>query len=284
MTGHVLVFSYFAQGAIVNNPPFPEAFTSVVIGLGAPKRYFPIKNLNRAGSLVAFLILLTGSVLVFLYGLYTTFVAYQKHGPATIDDKLVWPAIIAFILLLPGLAAGWSAYVNWKKGVALYERGFAVRDRKGFRSWHWEEVASLTAAVTRHYSSGIYTGTTHLYTLYNQRNERLVLNDVYVKVEELAKAIEECIFPLLYGRAADQYNTGLMLVFGPMAINKAGIQIGKKTYPWAEVKEVSIQQGTVKVSKKDGGWFSGSSAAVASIPNLRVLLAIIHQMVGVKTG
>jgi hypothetical protein len=40
----------------------------------------------------------------------------------------------------------------------------------------------------------------------------------------------------------------------------------------------------LKVSKKDGGWFSGASAAAASIPNLRVLLAIIHQVVGVKAG
>jgi hypothetical protein len=268
----------------MNNPPFPETFTSAVIGLGAPKRYFPIKNLNRAGSLTAFLIFLAGSALVFLYGLYATYLAYQKHGPAMIDDKLVWPVFIALILLLLGLAAGWSAYANWKRGVALYDQGFAVRDRKGILSWRWEEVASLTTAVTRHYTNGIYTGTTHLYTLYNRHNERLVLNDIYVKVEELAKAIEECIFPHLYGRAADQYNTGQMLIFGPVAVSKAGIRIGKKTYPWTEVKEVSIHQGTVKVSKKDGGWFSRASARVSAIPNLRVLLTIIHQVVGVKAG
>jgi Tfp pilus assembly protein PilZ len=268
---------------MMDTPQFPEAFASV-IGLGAPKRYFPIKNLNRAGSLTAFLIFLTGSILVFLYGLYSTYVAYQKHGPAMIADKLVWPVIIAFVLLLLGLAAGWSAYANWKRGIALYDQGFAVRDRKGILSWRWEDVAALTAAVTRHYTNGIFTGTTHLYTLYNRQNERLVLNDIYVKVEELAKAIEECIFPLLYGRAADQYNTGQMLIFGPVAVSKAGIQIGKKTYPWMDVKQVSVQRGILKVTKKDGGWFSGASAAAASIPNLRVLLAIIHQTVGAKTG
>jgi Tfp pilus assembly protein PilZ len=268
---------------MMDTPQFPEAFASV-IGLGAPKRYFPIKNLNRAGSLTAFLIFLTGSILVFLYGLYSTYVAYQKHGPAMIADKLVWPVIIAFVLLLLGLAAGWSAYANWKRGIALYDQGFAVRDRKGILSWRWEDVAALTAAVTRHYTNGIFTGTTHLYTLYNRQNERLVLNDIYVKVEELAKAIEECIFPLLYVRAADQYNTGQMLIFGPVAVSKAGIQIGKKTYPWMKVKEVSVHQGTVKISRKDGGWFSGANAAAASIPNLRVLLAIIHQVVGVKTS
>jgi hypothetical protein len=75
-----------------------------------------------------------------------------------------------------------------------------------------------------------------------------------------------------------------MLIFGPVAVSKAGIQIGKKTSPWMDVKQVSVQRGILKVAKKDGGRFSGASAAAASIPNLGVLLAIIHQTVDAKTG
>jgi fumarate reductase subunit D len=267
----------------MNNPQFPEAFTTIVIGLGAPKRYFPVKNLNRIGSLVAFFIFLIGSVLVFLYGIYDTFMAYQKYGPAMIDDKLTAPVVIAFVLFLLGLAAGWSAYASWNRGVASYERGFAIRDRKGIQIWSWEDIVSLTSAVTRHYTNGIYTGTTHVYTLFNRQNERLLINDIFVKVDELAKDIEQGIFPLLYARAASEYNAGQKLVFGPVVISKDGIQISKKTYPWTDVKDVSIHQGILKVSKKDGGWFSGASASAASIPNLRVLLTIIDQVAGLKT-
>jgi hypothetical protein len=268
----------------MNNPPFPEVFSSIAIGLGVPKHYFPVKNLNRIGSLAALFIFLGGSVLVFLYGIYDTYMAYQKHGPAMIDDKMTVPVIIAFVLFLLGLVAGWSAYANWNKGVAIYERGFAIRDRKGIQIWRWEDIVSLTAAVTRHYTNGIYTGTTHVYTLFNRQNERLVVNDAFVKVDELANGIEQSIFPLLYERAAQQYNDGQLLVFGLVAASKAGIQIGKKTYPWQDVKEVSIRQGVLKVSRKDGGWFSGASASAATIPNLRVLLTIINQVVGLKAG
>ena len=111
-----------------------------------------------------------------------------------------------------------------------------------------------------------------------------MLNDSLVKVEELAALIEEGTFPLLYEKAAQQYNTGQTLTFGPVVISKGGILVGKKTYPWQEVKEVSIQQGILKVSKKDGGWFSGASAMASTIPNLRVLLSIIDQVVGIKAG
>ena len=268
----------------MNNPQFPEAFNSMAVGLGAPRRYFPVKKIRRAGNLVLFFVLLAGAILVFLYGIYVSYTAYQNHGLALLEDSLAVPGIIAFGMFLLALAAGWSAYNNWDKGVAVYERGFAIRDRHGIQAWRWEDIVSLTAAVTRHYTNGIYTGTTHIYTLYDRQNQRLVLSDIYVKVEELAKAIQDGIFPILYERIAQQYNAGERLVFGPVAISKDGIQIGKKTYPWIEVQQVSVQRGIVKVSKKGGGWFSGASASASAIPNLNVLLNLINQVVGLKVG
>jgi hypothetical protein len=265
-------------------PQFPESLRAAVIGLGAPGGYYPVKNLKRTGNLVAFFFFIAGAILVFLYGLYVTFLAARKHGPALIDEKLPVPAMIALVLVLLGMVAAWSAYRNWNRGAAVYERGLAMRDRKGIRLWRWEEVLSMTQSITRHYMNGIYTGTTHVYTLVNRQGDRLVLNDDYIKVDQLAKAIQESIFPILYARAAQQYNAGQSLVFGPVVISKSGIQVGKKTTPWEEVQQVSIQQGILKVSKKGGGWFSGASASASVIPNLNVLLSLIHQVVGLKVG
>jgi hypothetical protein len=261
----------------------PEAYLSVT-GLGTRLAYFPARKWNRWGNLVISLILVGGALLVFLFGVYDTYTAYKLHGPAMIDDKLPGPLVIAFILFTFGLLAGWGAYVNWNKGVVACERGFAYNDRKGLQVWRWEDVVSMRSAITRHYTNGIYTGTTHVYTIINRQNQRVVLSDSLRKVEELANLIDQGIFPLLYQRAADQYNSGQQIISGPVAISKAGITIGKKTYPWEDVKEVSIQRGMLKVSRKEGGWFSGASASAASIPNLRVLLTILHQVVGIKTG
>jgi cbb3-type cytochrome oxidase subunit 3 len=261
----------------------PEAFQSV-FNMGMARRYFTVKKASRIGSLIGSVVLLGGSMVLFLYGAWEAYQAYRRHGPAMIDDKLTGPAVFAFLLFLLGLLAIWSAYANWNKGAVAYEKGFAYRDRKGIQAWRWEDLVSQTAAVTRHYTNGIYTGTTHVYTLFNREGKRLVLNDSLAKVEELAALIEAGTFPLLYEKAAQQYNTGQTLTFGPVVISKGGILVGRKTYPWQEVKEVSIQQGVLKVSKKDGGWFSGASAMASTIPNLRVLLSIIDQVVGIKAG
>lgn len=267
----------------MNNPQIPETFNSI-LGLGASRGYFPVRSLNRWGSLVIFFFFLGGAVLAFSLGFYDTYLAFQQHGPAMIDDKLTVPLVIAFILIAFGLLAGWGAYINWNKGVVAYEGGFAYTDRKGLQIWRWEDVVSMTSAIIRHYTNGIYTSTTHVYTLFNRQNQRLVLSDSISKVEELAKNIDESIFSFLYGRAADQYNAGQAVAFGPVTIGKGGIAIGKKTYPWTDVKEVSIHHGVLKVSRKEGVWFSGASAPASTIPNLRVLLSLIDQVTGVNAG
>ena len=264
----------------MNNPNIPEAFTSVM-GLGAQKQY--IKGGNRTLNLVLAVLFLGGAALLVLYGVYEAF-NWSSYGSAMVTSKLTGPLVFAGILFLLGAWAAWSTYSNWNKGLMIYDRGFAYRDRKGIQTWQWINVTSITAAITRHYTNGIYTGTTHVYTLLNNQNEKIVLNDSFKKVEDVAGIIENNVYPILYERAAQAYNSGQTLTFGLVAINKGGIQIGKKNYPWTDVKQVSINNGFVKVSKKDGGWFSGASASAAAIPNLKIMLSIINQVVGVRAG
>lgn len=266
----------------MNESQFPDAFISLVVGLGARRRFFPVKPINRVGSLVIALLLTGGSLLVFVYGLYLAYLAYQQHGLVMIESALAGPLMICLIMLVLAGVAGWAAYANWNKGAALYERGFALRDRKGLQTWRWEDILTMTTAVTRHYTNGIYTGTTHFYTLVDRKGLKLVLGDIYFKVEELAKAIQEAIYPLLYEQAAQQFNAGQTLSFGPVSVSRAGFQVGKKAYPWSEVCQVSIHQGTLKISRNGGGWFNGSSLPASIIPNLNVLLNLIHQTVGLK--
>jgi len=268
----------------VNHAPIRKGFASMKPDLGAPKRYFPIKNLYRVASLVAFFCLLGCSVVVFLEGLSVTYPAYQKHGPVMIEDLLTVPGLVAIGLFLAGLAAGFWAFLNWNKGVVVYEHGFAVHDRKGSQPWRWEEIVSLTGAVTRPLSNGISTNARHVFTLINRQKQQLVLNDVIYRVEELALLIQDATTPSLYDQARQQFNAGQQLVFGPVVISKAGMEVSRKTYPWDEVRQVSIRRGILRVSKKDGNWLSGASAPVSIIPNLNVLLNIINQVVGLKTG
>ena len=270
----------------LDNPTPPAGFTNV-IGLGLPQAVFPVKRTSKYGSLVFAVFLLGAAALLALGSLVYTFYQVNRLGPAVMERMIrdtVLPlscgALVTFGL---GLLAAWSAYSNWKKTVVVYTDGLAYSDRKGLRQARWDQIASLTSAVTKHYRNGIYTGTSHAYTVLSREGEKWVFNDSIQNVEALSNHIRQGTYPHLYEDAADAYNAGKTLQFGSVAISKAGIQLGKKSYQWDEVLHVSVRQGVLKVAKHDGGWFSGANIAVSSIPNLPVLLSIIDQVIGIRT-
>ncbi len=262
----------------------PESFSGV-FGMGTPTGFYPVSNWNRWSSLVAGLVFFFGGGLVGLFGLYTAYSQSQLYGPAVFMNNLLPYVVVAGISIILGLWGFWSAYANWNKAVALYTDGLAYNDNKGLQTWRWEEVAQFLFSITKHYTNGIYTGTTYVYTIYRADGTKLSFDNKFGKneIQKLGSAIEQSIIPIQYKRAADAYNAGNVVVFGPVSISKEGIIIGKKTYPWMDVSKVSLENGMLLVAKKDGGWFSGASASVSTIPNLSVLLSIINQVTGINT-
>jgi hypothetical protein len=266
-----------------NSTQIPEEFSSVY-GLGLPTGLFLIGSASRWVSAVFGLLLLGGAALAVVYGMYDTYVQTAKYGPAVFQRTVTPPVCIAAIMFLFGLWLALSAFVNWKKAVVLYEKGLAYNDRKGLQTWRWEEIHYFFIAITRHYYNGIPTGTTTLYTLKKPDGSQLKLDNKFSKIQVLGKFIQQNVFPLHYERLVQALKNGQSVTLGSVALSKDGITIGKKAFPWAEVEQVGIQSGFVSVKKKGGGWFSGASAPVASIPNLEAMLAVVDQVVNVKAG
>lgn len=271
-----------------SNPQVPQQF-SAVFGVGAPQTVFQPKGISRWSSLIIGLVLLGAAGLGFIFGSYMTYANYTKFGPASLNQQLqnvfLPTVLITGFLFLIAVITLWSTFTNWRKAAVVYQEALAYSDHKGVRTLRWDQISGMTSAVTKHYRNGIYVGTTHIYTVWDRQGKKLVLNDSFPKIEELANAIRINIYPFLYKAAADNYNAGRVVQFGPVTISKAdGITVQKKSYKWDEVGQVSVEQGFLKISKKGGGWFSGTGAAIAAIPNYEVLLSIINQVVGVKAG
>lgn len=261
----------------------PVAFSSLS-SLGGVVDFFPLRKGRRWASLVLALVLLIGSVGILLYGVYVANLGWRRYGAAVVGETLFWPLVFAAGLFLLSIVFAWITYANWGKAIALYQNGFAYNHPGGLQSWRWKDVAALRMAVTRHDLFGINTGATHVYSVENRNGSRLALNNAFNRVEELARVIEEKTFPSLFEQAAQQYNAGQTLTFGPVLVNKTGIQISKKNYAWGEIQPVTVRRGYLHIARKEGGLFSGAKTALASIPNLRVLLSLISQVVRVKPG
>jgi hypothetical protein len=265
----------------LKKPRIPRVFTQVK-KLGAATSFHPINGWLRWCTLfiAGFIIMIAG--LVLLVGGYDTFIAVQKHGAAMIDDVLSGPLLVAAVLFCTGLLFGLIAAASWNKGVMVHEGGIVFHDWRGTRAWRWMDVDSMNLAVTNHSLFGISIGSTHSYTLKNHQAQKLVFSDGLSQVEDLAKSIDQHVFPLLYARFSEQYNEGQVVSFGVVKVNRDGISIGSRSVQWKDVKEAALHQGVLKVLKKGDEMPGGITVSASGIPNLQVLLAMVQQMVELK--
>lgn len=259
------------------------SFFSKISGMGVPEKIYPVRKFSRYGSVILAVIGLGGAAAVFTYSLIYALDQIQKNGPAVLETILFAPLFFFIMLTLVGLISLSIAISNWKKAAVLYKNGFAYSDRKGLKSFYWDEIKSIRSEVVKRYTNGIYTGTTHRYLIENYHGVRISLDDSLMRVEELASRIRRHTFPILYQRYSQAYNSGEPVIFGPVTISRSGgISHGKKSYPWDQIAAVTVERGSVQIAKKGGGWFSGTTLLAASIPNLEVMLAIIDRVIGVK--
>jgi hypothetical protein len=194
----------------------------------------------------------------------------------------------ACILSLAGLGAlalgGWclfAAVKNWEQAVALFERGFAFAGSGGARSIPWEEVTAVWQSIVKHYTNGIYTGTSHRYTVQLSDDTRYILNDKFQAVETLGSAVQKSVTQALYPKYVAALKAGSRLEFGPLALDYNKLYAGKKELAWDEIKSIRVRGGAVSV-KKDKGWFRWANSSVPQIPNFYIFYALLKNFTAVE--
>lgn len=191
---------------------------------------------------------------------YTLFISYGLPG---------FLALLAVFHLFRGFSEGRKLYV-------VYEHGVAFRQR-GVQAWKWADIVSTQAQIIRYtYYGFIPAGTTKTYYIVHISGGYLVLNQTIAQVEQLANDIQAGVMPIRLQQAQQTYDAGQPVTFGPVLVNKEGIQLNRKMYKWEEIQSLSISNGTLSIAKKGGGFFSGASASTFEIHNLEVLLGLLQ--------
>ncbi|MCC6187424.1 MAG: hypothetical protein IT318_00200 [Anaerolineales bacterium] len=259
----------------------PSPFQSV-IGLGPFKSEFSSKGRGRWVNVVFGLLLVgTGPALVLLAA-YLGYNAYNTRGLTRVDDAIAAPLCIAVAAFAAGVAVLFGAWRNAPMAAALYENGVALNTRKGLQQLAWTDIEAVWQAVTRHYTNGVYTGTTHVYTVRTKNGDKLVFDDRLGKqVEHLGQAIQRGATNHLYPQYVQSLENGQRLAFGPLALDRHKLYAGKKELPWQEIKAIKVEKGNISV-KKDKGWFNWASAAVPQIPNFFIFYELIGHLAKVE--
>jgi hypothetical protein len=260
-----------------SNPNSP--FISV-LGLGRLKSEHPTPKGKWASLVFGILVMLAAPIFVLL-ALFLGYDAYSRHGLAQVGDAVIIPLIVAGIAFIVGALILWEAWRTWPLAAALYEEGFALNSRKGLQQVRWDQIAAIWQSVTKHYYNGVYTGTTHIYTIHTKDKVKIVLNDKLSKVEDLGRAVQLGVSNALFPNYVRALQSGQRLTFGPLALDAAKLYSGSKEVAWGDIKAIKINQGIISI-KKEKGWFNWASVTVPQIPNFFIFLEIVSRLTKVE--
>lgn len=169
-------------------------------------------------------------------------------------------------VLLPGFGA--------PKALVLYRDGFACQTRaKDPLLWRWDETAAIFSNSTMS-SSEHGVPITHLsYTLVKRSGEKFVLDDALQDVDPLIAAIKRDVFARLMPPLQRQYAAGEAVAFGPVSVERRnGIRIRNRLNDWADVLEVRVERGRLRVELRDG---KRHEMRASNIPNVDLLCRLI---------
>lgn len=253
-----------------------------VAGLGALKQEWAksakAKWFNLAFGVAA---LLAGPALL-LVAAIVGYNAYNNSGMSRVDNAVIAPVCLAAVALGVGVITLISVWRSWNLAAALYEHGFAFRGRGPVTQVRWDEIDAVWQSVTKHYYNGIYTGTTHIYTVQTKGGQKLVMDDKLGKdIEVMGRALQNGSANLLLPRYWQSLQMGQKLTFGPLALDRDKLYAGKKELPWNEIKAIKIERGNIAI-KKDKGWFNWASATVPQIPNFFVFYELVGRFAKIE--
>ncbi|MBO0781913.1 MAG: hypothetical protein J2P37_24095 [Ktedonobacteraceae bacterium] len=197
------------------------------------------------------------------------------------------PIIIMVVLALVGLCfLLWSIiapiiYSSWR--VYVCSDGFVFAKGSEVQPTRWEHVQAVWQSVTRHYRNGIYTGTTHKYTVERSDGYKVVFDDRFKKVSDLGDTLSNKATAIMLPRVLAAYNAGNVVNFGPLSVQLQGVSNGRELLPWSQISDFSVNQGIVSV-RKEGKWLNWSSVEVAKIPNFFVFMALVRAILDGARG
>ncbi|HVN56242.1 MAG TPA: DUF6585 family protein [Anaerolineaceae bacterium] len=259
----------------------PSQFSKVQ-GLGRPIDVFLPRQdfMVRIGPFLLAILTILAAIAVLAWGAFQTYQRYFRNGPAVIWRSLTLPLILAAVLILIGIAVAWIALTRLNRAVVLYERGVAISTLLKMRSWHWEDISSIQAAITRMVFLHRASAPSYVYTLTRRNGNKVTLDDTLDRIEVLGSSIREKATPYILARYSQALENGQILHFGPVQVSlHEGVRIGTHVYDWSQLDELAVLDGQVRVRLAPDGKLTTSQPPVMvyQVPNLDVLLSLANK-------
>ena len=163
--------------------------------------------------------------------------------------------------------------------LSVYDKGIMIQSVFGCKSvpltlnskiYIQQQVDNLSGInVARHTKIKIVTG-----------DQRLTIPSSFKEQEDVVTALNHFQQNHLLPSAVDRLHHNQTLNFDTVKLNNSKIAIKNKTYLWSDIKELTVDNGVLRLYTKDGSLLGGANAHmdIKSLPNCHTLFKTMQQL------
>ncbi len=171
-----------------------------------------------------------------------------------VEATIAAPVTVA-VMGVVGLLVGWYVLHTWNREVVLYEHGFSYREGSAVVFLHYTEIRSIHQRAERLVYGGILRRTVFRITLITERDETIVLDSVYRRVEDLGPRLEAQINQALTPQVGARIARGEQVAFGGgLLLSASGLHHNESgsTLAWEQFGGYGIEQRQLVLLASDG--------------------------------
>lgn len=214
-------------------------------------------------------------LLPLLYGYYRQRYAYTNFGPvaATLWSRPWY--ILAIIALLAFIILAVYRLLLTRRFVAVHKHGIRLA-LSGKRVLHWKEVSGIASSTTQYQFLNKPLRTSYHARLYPNIGKSIQLDNSLQGLPEVLRHIKAQLYPHITPALQSDFKQGKWLHFGQISIQQRALQVHNKQYSWSEIENIAANRGKLIIETTLN---TRHTVALGKIPNIEILLQLIHQEV-----
>ncbi|MFD5176001.1 DUF6585 family protein [Nocardia sp. NPDC058379] len=198
----------------------------------------------------------------------------EQAGIAWITGLTALGAVFAFVLSTA--QAWWHERETAGNRLAVYDHGL-VAVLGGHIGVARFDSTTVLRKIVRTRADGGPVSTVATYTLTDLAGRHFVLDSSFADAEQWGDWIQQAVTAAQLPRALAAVHAGHRLDFGGIWLTGTEIGTRNKSVPWHRVQGLRTVSGHAEIAV-EGRWFELDSTAVADIPNIGILRALVERL------
>lgn len=186
------------------------------------------------------------------------------------------PVLTVIIMAAIVLMVGWYLAHIWNREVILYQRGFSYREGSNTIFFLYNEVTTIRQRAEQlAYFGGLFRRVAYQITIKTIRDEKLVLTNIYKRIDELSARLEQKVNETLRPDALRELAEGGSVFFGDgLRLDGEGLHSDGRSLSWADFGGYRIHNRQLQLTKhSDETW---AALPLSDIDNITLLLDILR--------